>query len=111
MPETFLRELIRNLVEICPMRSVARVQTVSGGPVLMPKRTDTMTADGWPRPSSTTFREPAYAQMSVGIFEARVTSEVTNQLLEDSAFDLAAELARDFAEEFARLEGAAFVRR
>ena len=48
--------------------------------------------------------------MSVGIFEARVTTEISNQLLEDSAFDLAAELARDFAEEFARLEGVAFVR-
>ena len=29
VPETFLREIIRNLVELSPMRSVARVQTVS----------------------------------------------------------------------------------
>jgi hypothetical protein len=38
--------------------------------------------------------------------DARVSTEVTNELLEDSAFNLASELAQDFATEFARLEGA-----
>ena len=92
VPEVFLREIIRNLVLLSPMRSVARVQTVSGGPVLIPKRTDTMTAQWVAETVEHDVSEPAYTQMSVGIFEARVTTEVSNQLLEDSAFDLAAEL-------------------
>ena len=36
-PETFLRELQKNLVEISPMRQVARVQTVGGTPVKLPE--------------------------------------------------------------------------
>jgi HK97 family phage major capsid protein len=44
VPETFLRELLRNLIEFSPMRSVARVQQVSGNPVILPKRLNTMAA-------------------------------------------------------------------
>jgi HK97 family phage prohead protease len=44
VPEVFLRELMRNLVEFTPMRQVARVQQVSGNPVLLPKRTHNLTA-------------------------------------------------------------------
>jgi HK97 family phage major capsid protein len=109
VPETFLRELQRNLVEFSPMRTVARVQTVSGNPVLLPKRVANLTAAWVAEEAEHALSEPAYAQQSISIFEARVSVEVTNQLLEDSAFDLGAELARDFAEEFARLEGVAFV--
>ena len=75
------------------MRQVARVQNVTGGPVLVPKRTANLTA-GWVAETvEHGTSEPTYDQQSVGIFEARVTVEVTNQLLEDSAFDLSAELA------------------
>jgi HK97 family phage major capsid protein len=96
VPEVFSRELIRNLVLFSPMRSVARVQQVSAGPVLIPKRTATMTAAWTAETVEHAVSEPSYTQLSVGVFVARVTTEVTNQLLEDSAFDLAAELARDF---------------
>jgi HK97 family phage major capsid protein len=109
VPETFLRELIRNLVLISPMRQVARTQTVSGGPVLVPKRTGTLTGKWVAETAQHDVSQPTYEQQQVGIFEARVTVEVSNQLLEDSAFDLAQELARDLAEEFGRLEGEAFV--
>jgi HK97 family phage major capsid protein len=109
VPEFFLREMVRNLTEINEMRQVSRVQQVSGGPVLIPKRTENLTAAWVAETVEHDLSEPSYTQMQVGIFEARVTVEVTNQLLEDSAFDLAAELSRDFAEEFGRLEGEAFV--
>jgi HK97 family phage major capsid protein len=109
VPETFLRELQRNLVEFSPMRSLARVQQVSGNPVLLPKRVSNLTAAWVAEEAEHALSDPAYQQQSVPIFEARVSVEVTNQLLEDSAFDLSAELARDFAEEFARLEAEAFV--
>jgi HK97 family phage major capsid protein/HK97 family phage prohead protease len=109
VPETFLRELMRNLVEFSPMRSVARVQQVSGNPVILPKRLNTMAAQWVAEELEHGVSEPAYGQQSVPIFEARVTVEVTNALLEDAAFDIGAELAIDFAEEFGRLESAAFV--
>jgi HK97 family phage major capsid protein len=110
VPETFLRELLRNLVEFSPMRSIARVQQVSGNPVLLPKRLNTMAAQWVAEEAEHGVSEPAYGQQSIPIFEARVTVEVTNALLEDAAFDIGAELALDFAEEFGRLESLAFVK-
>jgi HK97 family phage major capsid protein/HK97 family phage prohead protease len=109
VPQTFLTELQRNLVEVSPMRQVARVTPVGGTPVVLPKRTANLSG-GWVAETvEDGLSEPSYRQQSVDVFEARVSVEVSNQLLEDSAFNLAAELSRDLAEEFARLEGVAFV--
>jgi HK97 family phage major capsid protein len=109
VPEVFLRELMKNLVEISPMRQVARVQTVSGTPVLLPKRTANLSSGWVAETAQHDLSEPSYTQQSIPIFEARVSVEVTNQLLEDAAFNLASELSADFSEEFGRLEGEAFV--
>jgi HK97 family phage major capsid protein len=109
VPEFFVREIIRNLVLVSPMRQIARVQTVSSTPVLLPKRTTNLAAAWVAETAQHGADEPTFVQLSIPVFEARVTSEVSNQLLEDSAFDLAAELARDMALEFARLEGQAFM--
>lgn len=109
VPEQFLNELVRNLVEYSPMRQVARVQQVSGSPIKLPRRTAALQAAWVAEGSQSSSSEPTYGQHSVDVHEARVFVDVSNQLLEDSAFDLASELARDFAEEFGRLEGAAFV--
>jgi HK97 family phage major capsid protein len=108
VPQQFVQEILRHLVLINPIRRVARVQNVSGGPVLLPKRVANLQASWIAEGAQHPTDEPSYTQQSVAIFEARVTSEVTNQLLEDSAFNLDAELAFDLAQEFARLEGAAF---
>jgi HK97 family phage major capsid protein/HK97 family phage prohead protease len=110
VPEVFLAELQKNLVEISPMRQVARVQTVSGTPVLLPRRTANLSSGWVAETAQHALSEPTYAQQSIPIFEARVSVEVTNQLLEDAAFNLASELSADFAEEFGRLEGEAFVK-
>jgi HK97 family phage major capsid protein len=110
VPQTFLNEILKNLVLLSPMRQVARVQQVSGGgPVLIPRRLSTLSAAWVEELAQHATSEPTYDQVSVGLFEMRVTSEISNQLLEDSAFDMSAELARDFAEQFAFLEGTAFV--
>jgi HK97 family phage major capsid protein/HK97 family phage prohead protease len=110
VPQTFLQEILKNLVLLSPMRQVARVQNVGGGgPVLIPRRVSTLSAAWVDELASHNTSEPTYDQVSVPLFEARVTSEISNQLLEDAAFDMGAELARDFAEQFAFLEGQAFV--
>jgi len=109
VPETFLREMQKNLVEVSPMRSVARVTTVGGSPVKLPKRTSNLAAGWVAEVNEHAVSEPAYGQQEVPIFEARVSSEITNAMLEDAAFDMSSELAADFAEEFGRIEGAAFV--
>src|SRR5690554_821102 len=109
VPEQFLAELVRNLVEYSPMRQVARVQQVAGSPIKLPRRTAALQAAWVDEGDQASASQPTYGQHSIDAHEARVFVDVSNQLLEDSAFDLASELAQDFAEEFGRLEGAAFV--
>jgi HK97 family phage major capsid protein/HK97 family phage prohead protease len=109
VPQYFVNELMRNLVEINPVRQVARVTNVSGNPVVLPKRLANLTASWIPEGAQDNLSQPTYGQQSVNVYEMRVTVEITNQLLEDSAFDMSAELSRDIAEEFGRLEGVSFV--
>jgi HK97 family phage major capsid protein len=110
VPQNFLAEILKNLVLLSPMRQVARVQPISGGgPVLIPRRLSTLSAAWVDELAQHSTSEPTYDQVSVGLFEMRVTSEISNQLLEDAAFPMDTELARDLAEQFAFLEGQAFV--
>jgi HK97 family phage major capsid protein len=110
VPQTFLNEIIRVLILTNPMRQVARVQQVSGTPVLIPKRTTNLAASWVAETAQHGVDEPTYVQVSIDVHTARVSVEISNQLLEDSAFNLQAELAQDIGIEFARLEGLAFVK-
>jgi len=108
-PDQFVAELLRNVVAFSPVRSVARVTNTAAGAVLLPKRTGGMTAQ-WvgeisPRPETTV----TFGQNRYEVREIACWVDVSNAMLEDSAFDVAAELSFEFAEEFGRAEGAAFV--
>lgn len=108
-PDGFIAELQRNLVLTSPIRQLARVTQISSAAVTLPKRTAKLSG-GWvgevsARPES----QPAYGQNRYEVREMAVYTDVSNQLLEDSAIDIAAELARDFAEDFGYLEGVAFL--
>lgn len=108
-PEQFVRELDRNLVLFSPIRTAARVSPASAGEIILPKRTGTMTASWGGETTPATGTQPAYGQQKINVYELKCYVDVSNTLLEDSAFDLERELAFDFAEEFGRAEGAAFV--
>jgi HK97 family phage major capsid protein len=108
-PEQFVAEIIRNLVEVSPIRQAARVGQATAGTVVIPKRTGRMTAQWVGETEDRPATEPAYGQARIEMQEAACYVDVSNWLLEDAAVDLAAELSFDFAEEFGRLEGQAFV--
>ncbi len=109
-PDQFVQELDRNLVLFSPMRSVARVAPASAGEIILPQRTGTLTASwgGETQPSNGT--QPSYGQQKISVYELKCFVDISNTLLEDSAFNLEAELAYDFAEEFGRAEGLAFLK-
>jgi HK97 family phage major capsid protein len=108
-PGDFVADLARNVVLYSPIRSLARVSSMSVGSVKLPRRTGTLTAV-WTGETETRSdgAGPAYGQDDFTAFEAACYIDVSTTLMEDAAFDIAAELAIDFAEEFGRLEGAAF---
>lgn len=109
VPEQFAAELLRNIVQFSPIRSVARVMTIAGGSVKLPKRTGTMTAAWVDEGDESDETSPTFGQVNVPAYEARCFTDISNQLLEDSGLDLSSELAFDAAEEFGRLEGASFI--
>jgi HK97 family phage major capsid protein len=108
-PEQFMIELLRNLVLFSPVRSIARVAQMGAAFVKLPRRTGTLTAAWVTETGHRPQTQPAYGQTTYVADESACYVDISNALLEDSAFDMGAELAFDFAEEFGRLEGAAFV--
>lgn len=109
VPETFVAELLRNVVNFSPIRQYARVMQIAGADVTMPKRTAGITAQWVTETGNRPATQPTYDQVKLTPFEAACYVDISNQLLEDSALDLSAEISFDGAEEFGRLEGVAFV--
>lgn len=109
VPDQFHKELIKNLVLFSPMRQLARISQASSTSILLPKRTGTLTAKWEGETDDRDGTQPSYGQQTLTVYELACYVDVSNQLLEDSAFDMEAELSADFAEEFGRAEGAAFI--
>jgi HK97 family phage major capsid protein/HK97 family phage prohead protease len=108
-PPEFAKEIIRNLVLFSPIRSVARVMQIGAGEVKIPRRTGNLTAHWTAETASRTESDPTYDNTTIAPQELACYVDVSNQLLEDSAYDIASEVAFDLGEEFGRAEGAAFV--
>lgn len=109
VPETFVAELLRNVVQFSPVRAYARVMSIAGADVTLPKRTGTMSAVWVGETADRTGTQPNYGDIKLTPYEAACFIDVSNQLLEDAALNISSELSFDAAEEFGRLEGAAFV--
>jgi HK97 family phage major capsid protein len=62
VPQFFVAELMRNLVEINPVRSIARVTNVSGNPVVLPKRLANLAATWVPEGVQHGLSQPTYGQ-------------------------------------------------
>jgi HK97 family phage major capsid protein len=108
-PDAFQAELDRNVVLFSPVRSISRVMPTGAPAVLWPKRTGGMTG-AWvgetqARPETTV----TFGQNRYGVCEIAAYVDVSNAMLEDSAFDIGQLLAYEFGEEFGYLEGVAFV--
>jgi len=104
----YAQEILKTIVEFSPVRSVARVYPVAGE-LIIPKKTGNCTA-AWASEVGTKTK----SYLTVGLekipnHELYAYSDVSNQLLEDSAFPLEAFLREDFGEQLGVGEGTAFV--
>lgn len=109
-PPEYVRELIKDVTEISPIRSIARIRSTGARSIQVPKRTGTFAAQ-WVAESGTRSETTGY---NVGLeelpaHEQYALVDISEQDLEDSVFDLEAEMQSEFAEQFAKAEGAAFV--
>lgn len=107
----FIQEIIKDVVDINPLRSLVRMRNTSQRSVKIRKRTGVPTAvwTGAERVTKTGTTEPKYGMFEIPNHEIYALVDVSNQDLEDSAFDLEGELRADVAEQFAVAEGLAFL--
>jgi len=105
-PPDMQREIIKNVIELTPIRSLATVRSIGVGSLKMPKKIGSGSAS---RTGETTKRtntgDPAYGMLEFFAPEMFARIEVSQQMLEDADYDLAAELREDAAEQFAVREG------
>ena len=109
-PAEFGNELIKLLSEYSPIRSYARVISISSPSIKYPRRL-TGTAATWvDETSARTASGMTFEQVTMTPFELATFTDVSTQLLEDNAYGLEGELLSDFAESFGKTEGVAFVK-
>lgn len=110
-PPEVNREIIKDIIEMSPMRSIATVRVIGSQSLKQPKRTaaaGAATRVGEVQPRSNT-GDPQYGMLEIPAPEMFARAEVSLQMLEDSDYDLIAELRGEFVDQFSVKEGAEFV--
>ena len=108
-PPEYVRELLKTVTEISPIRTIARVRSTGQRSVQVPKRSSQFSAQ-WVAEQGTRSETTGYnvALEEVPAHEAYALVDISEQNLEDTVFDLEAEMQSEFAEQFAKAEGNAF---
>lgn len=109
-PPEYVRELLKTVTEISPIRSIAKLRSTGQRSIQVPKRTAQFAAS-WVAESGTRSETTGW---NVGLEEIPAHEQfalvdISEQDLEDSVFDLESEMQSEFAEQFAKSEGTAFV--
>ena len=109
-PPEYVKELIKDVTEISPIRSIARVRSTGQRSIQIPKRTGQFSAQ-WVAESGTRSETTGYqvGLEEIPAHEYYALVDISEQDLEDSVFNLEAEMQSEFAEQFAKAEGTAFV--
>ncbi|UXT48181.1 phage major capsid protein [Agrobacterium tumefaciens] len=109
-PEEFGNELIKLLSEYSPIRSYARVVSISAPEIKYPRRVSGTAATWVDETEDRTESSMTFEQVTLTPFELATFTDVSNQLLEDNAYGLEGELLADYAQSFGQTEGLAFVK-
>lgn len=109
-PRELVHEIIKAEVLVSPFRPLVRVRQTAMKAIDIPKRTGTFAAvrvSEQGTKSETTGL--AYGMEELPVTELYALVDISNQMLEDSAFDMQAEITMEASEQFAVKEGAEFV--
>ncbi len=109
VPDEISSEMIRNLVEFSPIRSLASVRTTGAPNVQYPRRTGVTAAQWTAELQESTASEPAFGMVDVSVHELTTHVDISNALLADSAGMAETEVRLALAEDFGKKEGAAFI--
>lgn len=104
-------EIIKNIVEFSPVRSVARVGSTSKNEVKYPVRTGNVTGGVWAGEVSTRtdLGNITYGMLNIPVHTLTGYVDISRDNLDDSDFDLAREINMELAEQFGVTEGGVFI--
>jgi HK97 family phage major capsid protein len=107
----FVRDVIKQLTEISPIRQIATVRSIGRGRLNRPVRTalPTVTREGEGL-GATSDTQSTYGLESVPVYRYTAYMDMTIESLSDPDVDLLAEATSDFNEAFAQAEGFDFVK-
>jgi len=109
VPEEITGPIIKRIVEISPMRTVATVIPTSGKELARPKRIAEPTARWEGEGETSRVTQSKYGGKKIVVHALRTFVDVTNDQLSDSMFSMQAEIIADVSEEFGRAEGEAMI--
>lgn len=102
--------ILKNIVEMTPMRALATVRTIGSASLKQPKKTTSGSAARIGEIAArTNTGDPAYGMTEIFAPEMYARIAISQQMLEDSGYDLLAELREDASEQFAVKEGLEYI--
>jgi HK97 family phage major capsid protein len=109
-PTEYVEEIIKTVTEISPIRSIARVRQTTKRGIEIPKRTGQFAAQ-WVTETGTRSETTGYTTglLSIDAHEQYALVDISQAMLEDSAFNLEGEMSSEFSEQFSKAEATAFV--
>ena len=109
-PVEYVREIIKGVTEISPVRSLVRVRTTVSKALNIPKRTGQFSAS-WVADQGTRSETDGlrWGMLEIPTHELYALIDISEQNLEDSAFDLESEIRMEATEQFEVAEGLAVV--
>lgn len=109
-PVEYVREIIKGETEISPVRALVRVRTTASKSIQLPKRTGQFAAV-WVAEQATRSETTGltYGLEEIPAHEVYALVDISQQMLEDSAFDMEAEIRGESVEQFDVATGAAVV--
>ena len=109
-PVDYVREIIKGVTEISPVRSLVRVRTTISKALNIPKRTGQFSAS-WVADQGTRSETDGlrWGMLEIPTHELYALIDISEQNLEDSAFDLESEIRMEATEQFEVAEGLAVV--
>ena len=109
-PPQFVAEVIRDIVEMSPVRELANVRSTSRSYIEIPRRTATGSAE-WVREngSRNEVDNPEYGMIRINNHPLHALHLATYEELEDSVVDLEAAIRNDITEQIAKAENRAFI--
>lgn len=109
-PPAFSAEVIRDIVEMSPIRELAEVRSTSRSYIQIPRREATGEAK-WINEGSTRneVQNPEYGMERINNHPLHALHLATNEQLEDSVVDIEAAIRNDIAEQIAKSENRAFI--